>query len=567
MTTTTLTRERSGWHWDGTEVIIEIMSLRSWRSATALCVSVSCVLVLAACGAGDTDVSRAARAFAAAMSKQEVQAAADLTSSPSQAAESLGATFAGMHARTVDATVLDSAEYSDGTASFSLRTTWHWSDDREFSTKTTGNLRRLSSGWKVQWEPGLLHTGMPVGGRLQMIRTDATPAPTVRGADGKAFMQMQPVNEIIINPAGTRNLQRSVDSLADVLKPIAPLITAPVINDKIAASQGGETVAVTLRDPDMEVLPTDPERIAGVTVRKSGMLVMSDRRLSTPLSTGLTNYWQAIRDATSGWQVQQAVPGTKPKNLAGEQGKAAPDILTTLSPNEQLTLGDAAVEVSQPATIMSFDAKTGGIRAMAQNAAATDKRVLADVAYPTGSTLDPVFAALDAATPNDQAATDAMHTLGLGTSITVPGVAAPRSPAGPVIRAAAFAPQDFTATMLNMGALGVSVARSISGEADSVAPYLIKGEAKTKVTGGAFGKMNTDAVHRITDAMAKIAKSGDASDLTGAPGLRALVGTNGPQGPGWFVGVSGRTVIVVYCEGERSGTAALQVAQKYYRLT
>ena len=36
---------------------------------------------------------------------------------------------------------------------------------------------------------------------------------------------------------------------------------------------------------------------------------------------------------------------------------------------------------------------------------------------------------------------------------------------------------------------------------------------------------------------------------------------------GSFVGVSGRTVIVVYCEGERSGTAALQVAQKYYRLT
>lgn len=565
MTTKTLTRERSGWHDADTEVIIEIMSLRSWRSATALCVSVSCALLLAACGSGDTDVSRAARAFAEAMSKQEVQAAADLTSSPSQAAEALGATFAGMHARTVDADVLDSVEYSDGTASFSMRTTWHWSEDREFTTKTTGSLRRLSSGWKVQWEPGLLRTGMPVGGRLQMIRTDATPAPTVRSADGKAFMQMQPVNEIIINPAATRNLQRSVTGLAAALEPIAPLITARVINDKIAAAHGGETVAVTLRDPDMEVLAADPERIAGVTVRKSGMLVMSDRRLSTPLATGLTNYWQAIRDATAGWQVQQAAPGTKPENLAGEQGKAGPDIMTTISQDEQLTLGDAAVEVAQPATIMSFDAKSGAIRAMAQNAAAADARVLADVAYPTGSTLDPVFSALDAATPDDRAATDAMHTLGLGTTITVPGVVAPHR-SGPVIRSAAFAPQDFTATMINMGALGVSVARSISGEADSVAPYLIKGSAKTKVTGGAFGKMNADAVRRIGAAMAGIAGSGDASDLTRAPGLRALVGTNGPQGPGWFVGISGRTVLVVYCEGEKSGTAALQVAQKYYNL-
>lgn len=523
-------------------------------------------LTLAACGSGDSDVDQAARAFASAMAQQEVEAAANLTTSPSQAAESLGATFAGMHARTVDSSVIDTVEYSDGTASFSMRTVWHWADNREFSTKTNGNLRRLASGWKVQWEPGLLKTGLPVGGRLQMIRTDATPAPTVRSADGKAFMQMQPVNDIVINPAATRNLQRSVNNLAATLKPIAPLVTASVINEKLAAAQGSEAVAVTLRDPDMEVLASDPERIAGVTVRKTGMLVMSDRRLSTPLASGLTNYWQAIRDATAGWQVQQAAPGTKPERLAGEQGKAGPDIMTSIRPSEQLTLGDAAVEVSQPATIMSFDAETGGILGMAQNDAAGDKGIQADVAYPTGDTLDPVFAALDAATPNDGAANSAMHTLGLGTTITVPGVVGPPAALSPQVRVAAFRPQDFTATMVNMGALGVSVARSLSGDADSVAPYLIKGEAKTKVTGGSFGAMNDDAVRRIGAAMAKTAKTGDASDISSAPGLRALIGTNGPEGPGWFVGISDGRVIVVFCEGAKSGTAALQVAQKYYRL-
>ena len=59
------------------------------------------------------------------------------------------------------------------------------------------------------------------------------------------------------------------------------------------------------------------------------------------------------------------------------------------------------------------------------------------------------------------------------------------------------------------------------------------------------------------------ATTGDASDLTNASGMQALVGTNGPQGPGWFVGISGSKVFVVYCEGERSGTAALAVAQRF----
>lgn len=532
----------------------------------ALCVSAVCALALVACGNDDdSDSARAARAFAAAMANQDVQTASDLTTSPSQAADALSASFAGMHARTVDATIGNTVEYSDGTASFTMTTTWHWSDDRDYATTTTGSLRRLSTGWKVQWEQSLLKTGMPVGARLQMVRTDATPAPTVRSASGKAFMTMQPVNEIMINPAATRNLQRSVNALAAALKPIAPLVTAKVINEKIVAAQGGEALAVTLRDPDMKVLASDPERISGVTVVKTGMLVMSDRRLSTPLSTGLTNYWQAVRNATSGWQVQEATPGAKPVKLAGEQGRPAPDIMTTINQNEQLTLGDAVVEVAQPATVMSFDAETGGILAMAQNDAAADHRIQADIAYPTGSTLDPVFGAIDdTATDADQARARWQH-LGLGLTFTVPGVVGPPGSSSASVSAASFRPQNFTATMLNMGVLGVSVARSLKGSPTSVPPYLIK-DTPTKVSGGELGAMDAATVARVAAQMAVVARRGDASDLTGAPGLRALVGTNGPAGPGWFVGISGGKVIVVYCEGDASGTAALQVAQKYYRL-
>lgn len=539
------------------------MSRRSGRAAGALLAILACVLTAVSCGNSHSEASRAAQAFATAMSSQDVQAASSLTTSPSQAADALSSSFAGMHARTVDSQVVDAIEYSDGTGSFRLRTTWRWAEDREFTNVTNGALRRLSTGWRVQWEPALLNTGMPVGGSLQMVRTDAVPAPTVRNAAGRPFMKMQPVNDIIINPAATRNLQRSVNALAAAIKPIAPLVTAEVINDKIVADQGGETVAVTLRDPDMKVLAADPERIAGVTVRKSGMLVMVDRRISTPLSTGLTNYWQALRDATAGWQIQQVAPGAAPVKLAGEQGHAAPDVMTTIDNQVQLRLEDTAVEVAQPAAVMVFDAKSGGVLGMALNDAATDGRIVADVAYPTGSTLDPVFGALDATMKNQNDATAQLHSLGLGLTFTVPGVVAPNDSSGLRIRSASFRPQDFTATMLNMGALGVAVAK---GGGEAIAPTLIKG-SPTKIAGGELGAIDPQVLRRVTAAMTATARTGDASDLTGASGLRALVGTNGPDGPGWFIGISGGKILVVYCEGSRSGTAALQVAQKYYRLS
>ena len=532
----------------------------------AVVAALAVVLAMVSCSSDDdSDASRAVSAFADAISRQDTQGAADLTTSPSQAAELLGVTFAGMHPREVSVDTGRLVEYSDGSASFTLTTTWNWAGDRSFQTKTSGSARRLSSGWKVQWDPGLLYTGLTPDGRLQEVRTDATPAPVVRSASGKPFMQMEPVNEITIDPAATKDLDKSVRALANAVAPVAPMVTVKSIDDKLAASQGRQVVAVTLRDSDMQMLTSDPARIAGVNVNKSGMLVMTDRRLSTPLSAGLTNYWNAIRDATAGWQVQLVAPGAPPQKLAGHQGGAGPDIVTTIDLNEQLTLGDAAVEVAQPATIMTLDAATGAIRGMAQNDAAAAQNIEAGIAYPVGSTLDPVFDAIAAEGKgaDQHSAESVLHSLGLGLQFTVPGMSLPSGTA-PKVSAAAYHPKDYTASMINMAALGVALERA-GGDRTAAPPFVIKG-SKTKVTGGQLGKLDDGVVRRIQASMTTTAKTGDASDLTRAPGLKALVGTNGPQGPGWFVGSQGGKIIVIYCEGDKSGTAALQVAQKYFTL-
>lgn len=521
-------------------------------------------------GGPDTGAAAAVREFASALSRKDAAAAAQYTTAPGQAADALTQTVTAMNPDSIDVNVDKPEEYSDGTASFNLRTTWRWDKDRSYESATSGTARHLSSGWKVTWDPTVIAQGLPVGGNLREIRTDATPAPTVNSVSGKPFMILQPVNEIVLDPSKTRDVAGSVRALSRTLAPIAPLITPEVINAKLAATPNKPIVAVTLRDSDMGVMNSSPAAIPGVSINKTDMLVMADRRLSSPLEPALTNYWQAIRDATAGWQVQMVGPGLKPRKLAGEQGPPGPDVATSINQQVQLTLGDAAVEVGQPATIMALDAQSGAILGLAQNDYAVERKNSVDQAYPVGATLDPVFAAVDKGTSsnkqssNKQSSDTALDRLGLGVGFTVPGASTPTTPQSGVATID-YRPQSATASMLNMAALGVSMARVQAGTGSSVAPTVIKGAA-TKVDGGALGAIDKSVSSPILSAMTTTAKTGDASDLTQAPGLKALVGTNGPQGPGWFVGIQGGKVIVIYTEGEKSGTAALQVAQKYFRI-
>ncbi|WP_235831370.1 NTF2-like N-terminal transpeptidase domain-containing protein [Gordonia zhaorongruii] len=525
-----------------------------------------------ACGSdSDTDVGRMTNDFATAIAEQNAEAASEFTTSPAQAAESLQATFSGMDAKKVETTVREPVEYSDGTASFVMKTTYSWPGQGTYETNTSGIARNLSSGWRIQWAPALIYEGMPAGARLQKVRTDATPAPAVNSRTGKTFMKMVPVNTITFDPAAAgKKTDAAISSLSDAIKPIAPLVTSKVIRSKIDDANGQPITAVKLRESDMKDLNADPEKISGVTVERNGQLVMEDRRLSTPLSKSISNYWTAIRDATAGWQVQLEIPGSRPQRLAGKQGPPGKDIATSVDQNEQLVLENTVVEVAQPANVMVLDASSGGILALAQNESAAKRDIEAGVGYATGSTLDPVFGAIDRATKDkndgDKSANDMLYRFGLGVRFSAPGVSLPRETKKPSISTANFTPSNYTSTMMNMGALGVALARAADGKNQAVAPYVIKG-AKTKVTKGELGSFEPPVARDVLDQMATIARTGDASDLTKAPGLRALVGTNGPQGPGWFVGLQGGKVIVVYCEGEKSGTAALQVAQKYFTVS
>ncbi|NED60942.1 peptidase, partial [Streptomyces sp. SID10244] len=67
-----------------------------------------------------------------------------------------------------------------------------------------------------------------------------------------------------------------------------------------------------------------------------------------------------------------------------------------------------------------------------------------------------------------------MDRLGLGVQFTVPGASAPTADQ-PGVTTVDFRPGDLNASMMNMGALGVALARSSMGQMSSVPPFVIKG--------------------------------------------------------------------------------------------
>jgi len=547
------------------------LASRWFAIGTAAAFTVVSAFSLQACGSPDrvdTTAKGAIDAFVAAMGKQNAQSAAALTTSPSDATELLGGSFAAMHAKEVTVTPSAPALYSDGSATFSMKTTWTFGPGRQWTNESQGSARKLTVGWRVQWDPQLLAAGLTQDGVLREVKTYAAPVPMVRDTAGKPLMNLETINDIVVNPDQIKDPAAIGQQLARVVAPVAPLATAQSITQKITGSGDQPVTVVSVRDSDFGGLNSDPTRVPGTTIQKHQQLVLINRELQSPLLDGVTDYWNALADATSGWAVEVANPGQQPMRMSGAQGPAAPDVRTTFDPAAQAKVKRAVVQVAQPAAMLAMNANSGALLAAAQNDAAAAQNIGLTDDFTPGHALDPVVSAVRQAADGDINRENAiMDQLGLGLSFSVPGVRpASVAPANsdtfstaalhvnPVSNTASAAT---SVSAINMAAMAASVAHGAT-----VIPYVINGLA-TKVDGGAPGAIDAGVLTAIRSAMAAVVKNGDASDLTRDAGLTALVGTNGPQGPGWFVGVRNGVALAIYCAGAKSGTAALQVMQQY----
>lgn len=539
---------------------------RVWVAVAAVSVL---ALVLASCvtgkerSAAQTLVER----WAAALESRDVQAAAELTSYPGAAGPMIEQLFDGLSPQEVHVTPTQFVDLTGASGIFTTDVRWAFGDGKEWRYSVGGQVRELSIGWRISWDPSLLVPDLGGGDTVRYDRTDATPAPSVLDAAGRPLMTEQIINSVMLDPASMPDPVATTGALADAIAPVAPLITGASMLRELAAAPGDRITAVTLRNDDYAVLAKAITGIPGVVVTQRPLPITSDRRITSPLLDGLRNVWQSNRDASAGWAVHVVKPDGSATRQTGFQGPPGPDIRATLDPRIQLAATDAVVSVGTPAAIVAIQPSSGAVLAAAQNNQATELGPIAFTGlYPAGSTLDLVRSAAameHGGDPADVSAETLRTTaaqFGLGVEYEIPGleVKTARFTRGltAVAELAGPEPDHATVTPFGMALAAASVAHG-----GPPTPRIVQDqEASTRKPVTALDRTVTD---RLRDAMREHVQTGPASSLKGYSGLVGMTGA--ADDDRWFFGARDDLAFAVFVAAADGSDQALKVTGRLLR--
>ncbi|CAM3960016.1 NTF2-like N-terminal transpeptidase domain-containing protein [Tsukamurella strandjordii] len=518
---------------------------------------------LIACGDDQTaDVRKVLDGYAAAIGERNAVAAAGFTSSPDAASDVIGRTLRDMRPEKVSVKAQNVQRYSGGSATFDLKTEWNFGKGRDWEYTTKGSASNLSIGWRISWDPAVLAPGLAPGTSIRQIRTDAKP-PKVSARDNSELMFAGTVHKLTVDPAQTKNLTDSLTRVANIVAPVAPLVTPESLAAKAKADPGKPVPVVDLRGDDYAVLEDKLKAVPGLRDTPAPDLLIANRQLFSPLFDGIKGSWQANRDATAGWAVQLVTDGKPPTQVVGFQGPPGPDLKAAMDPKVQLAAENAVVQLGQPAAMVVISIGSGAVLAAAQNnqASTTSPSWALTGLSTTGPVLAPLYSEVNAAAGNDTGKqAKLLSPLGLGTDFAMPGVTTVTAELpGTGGRQAA----ELGADTMKATPFGLAVFASAIAKGKTTAPFVVQGQ--TAVPSAPMGDVDEKILKAVRAKMdATVSPSGDGSDLV-ATKAKGLVGTNGPEGPGWFIGYRGDQAFAVMVTGERSGSGSLQIAGSYLK--
>lgn len=518
---------------------------------------------LAACGDGAAaEVQKMLDGYASALGEGKAVAAAAFTSSPDAAGGVIGRTLRDMNAKTVEVKATNVQRYSGGNATFDMKTHWNFGDGRDWDYTTKGSASQLSIGWRISWDPAVLAPGLTPETAIRQIRTDAK-APKVFAADKSDLMSAGTVHRLTVDPGKTKNLTDSLTRVAKIVSPVAPLVTPETLAERAKAAPGKPVPVVDLRDDDFGVLGDSLTAVPGLQDTTADDLLIANRQLFSPLFAGIKGAWQANRDATAGWEVQVLTAGKKPTKIVGFQGPPGPDLRAAMDPKVQVDAENAVVQLGQPAAMVVVSVSTGAVLAAAQNNQAS--AISTDWALTglstTGPVLAPVYGEVNAAAGNDAGKqAKLLAPLGMGTDFAMTGMTTKTAELpGTGGRGAS----ELGADTVKATPFGMALFASAIAKGKTTAPYVVQGQtAKPSAPLGDVDEKILKAVRTKMDST--VSPSGDGSDLVSTK-AKGLVGTNGPEGPGWFIGYRGDQAFAIMVSGERSGAGSLQVAGAYLK--
>ncbi|TDL06792.1 penicillin-binding protein [Mycolicibacterium obuense] len=572
------------------------------------------LLVVGGCSNAGDRLRDTVSAFADALRRGDAAAAAALTTDQVAAGKTLDELFASL-GKDVHVGVTSTAE-DNGAGTFGLDTTWKFGPQKQIEWSYSANGRAVSAGddWKIQWDATTVAPGLDKG-PLSFSTLVPQPAARVLDRTGAELLTQHVVTLVDLAPGA------DVNAVAALLNPIAPTITPESLAGELAS--GKPVTAVTLRDEDLAPIEAALTALPNVTLRPQTRLLATDRALTSPTLSGLSDLWQQRMDAADGWAVTaQTAAGAQ--RVGGQDAKPVGDIAATLDIGMQRAAEGALAPLPTPAALVAIQPSTGNLLAVAQNAPADAQGPLALTGlYPPGSTFKTVTvsAALQAGQvsadtvlgcpgteniegrqiPNDDefdlgevplhtafakscnttmgrlavnlppdGLTKAAAQLGLGLDFTAPGMTTVTGSVPVADTSALRVEEGIGQGKVTASPFGMALVAATLAHGSVPMPAIVAGQPATVDRTPAPLPAGVDG--QIKAMMAETVSGGTATQLQDIAGMLGKTGTAeyvGPDGVqrahGWFVGIHDDLALAVFVSDADSSTPAVDAAGRFLR--
>jgi transpeptidase family protein/MecA-like transpeptidase family protein len=579
-----------------------------------LVVVVALVLAMTACGDEATDrLNSTVHTFADALNKGDAQAAAAVTADPAQSSDTLGKLFdsLGKDAHFEVTTV----DHKDNDATFSLSATWKFGKGGrdQWTYTTTGSATQNGEQWKIAWNPATVAPGLGTG---PLSYSTLTPDPAARVLDrtGGELLTQQVVTLVNVSPGV------DVNAVAGLLNPIDSSITAESLQTQLNGANGQSVTAITLRADDVSPIEDALSAMPNVTLARQTRLLTTDKALTSPTLSGLSDLWQHATDDAAGWAVSaQTASGSQ--RVGGQDPKPVADIHSTLDIGMSRAAKDALAPIATPAAMVVIQPSTGDLLAIGQNPAADAQGPIALTGlYPPGSTFKTVTvsAALQAGQvtadsivacpgteniegrqiPNDDnfdlgqvplhtafarscnttmgrlavnlppdALTKAAAQLGLGVDYTAPGMTTVTGKVPVADTAALRVEEGIGQGQVTASPFGMALLAAALAHGSVPAPTIVAGQPGKADHAG--DPLPASVGDQVKSMMRETITDGTATQLQDIPGMLGKTGTaeyiDNTHAHGWFVGIDGDLALAVFISDAGSSGPAVDAAGRFLR--
>jgi cell division protein FtsI/penicillin-binding protein 2 len=411
-----------------------------------------------------------------------------------------------------------------------------------------------------------------------------------------------------------------VNAVAALLNPIDAGITSESLQSQLSTANGQSVTAITLRADDLAPIQDALSALPNVTLAPQTRLLTTDKALTSPTLSGLSDLWQGATDDATGWAVS-AKTATGIQRVGGQDPKPVADVHATLDIAMSRAADGALASIPTPAAMVVMQPSTGDVLAIGQNPAADAQGPIALTGlYPPGSTFKTVTvsAALQAGQvtpdtivdcpgteniegrqiPNDdhfdlgqvplhtafarscnttmgrlavnlppEGLAKAAAQLGLGIDYTAPGMTTVTGKVPVADTSALRVEEGIGQGQVTASPFGMALVAAALAHGSVPAPTIVAGQPGKP--DHAPDPLPAGVDDQVKSMMRETITSGTATQLQDIPDMLGKTGTaeyiDDTHAHGWFVGIDGDLALAVFISDAGSSGPAVDAAGRFLR--